>query len=318
MGEIWLSDLARAWAAVGARTEEERHAVARLLGLGDSPLDRARLRTVAEPGREPASRDLRLPPEAGETAEDPADEDTGATGDTDEESGDDGGQIRRIGVEPVTVAAATTTLPRPGGASPVRPHLPLIDPRLGRSVLQELLAQPSGEGPIDVDALVRRVASHRVTGMPRRPSRTLRFGVQVLSDEGDGMAPFAKDQEDLIQGVRDLVGDDITSVVSFADAPLRGAGDGPVWTWTTYRPPPPGSRVLVLSHLGIGGPWPDPGRARRQEWTDFAELVGRAACRAIVLVPYPLARVPGWAFPLFPVLSWDRTLTVWRAAQAGR
>jgi hypothetical protein len=312
VGDIWLGDLARAWAATDARTAEERLAVARLLGLGDQPVERADPPPAPDLGTAPAGPGSSPRAPGSETPPD----DHGKAPGAEAGSPADGEGVRKIGVEPVGVLRSTVSLPRPGLAREIRPYLPLIDPRLARSVLHHLITQRIDDGPVDVAALVHRAATRRMTGIPRRPSQTLRYGVQILSDEGDGMAPFARDQADVIRQARHLVGDGITDVTYFADAPLRGAGPGPVWTWRTYRTPPPGGCVLLLSHVGIGGPWPDPGRARRPEWEDFADLARRAGCRVVALLPYPLDRVPDWVLRLFPVVSWDRTLTVRRAGQA--
>jgi hypothetical protein len=312
--EIWLGDLARAWAAVNARTPEHRAAVARLLGLnepsprGHEDVTKSEL-TETPP---PAPREEHPVPVSPSVP----DVEDGEAVDTLDDSDAPEGLIRQIGVEPVAVIRSGATLPRPSVVPAARPHLPLIDPRLDRSVIQALLSQPGNEGPIDVDALVQHAATSQVNGLPRRGSRTLRFGVQVLNDEGEGMSPFARDQEYLTRKVRDLVGHDTTHVLYFADAPLRGAGPGPIWTWESYRPPPPGRRILLLSHLGIGGPWPDRGRARRAEWEAFADLCRRRDNRVVALVPYPLTRIPRWAGRLFALVSWDRTLTTGRAVRA--
>jgi hypothetical protein len=315
VAEIWVGDLVRAWEAVDARTPEKRTAVARLLGLDEVAVRPDRAESATED--RPHEMEARPIPEAPVTPEpvDPAEPGDETQSDAVPDQPLEGNDVvRLIGVEPVAVLGGGPTLPRAGDTGSHRRHLPLINPRLTRSVLQELLSQETEEGLIDVAALVERAAKLSLRHVPRRATRTLRFGVQVLSDEGAGMAPFVRDQEHLIRQVRHLVGDAAT-VAYFADAPGRGAGSGPVWTWSAYEPPPSGSRILLLSHLGIGGPWPDPARAGRSEWEQFAELVRWHGCRVIVLVPYPIARVPAWAFRLFAVASWDRSLTSARAAR---
>jgi hypothetical protein len=179
--------------------------------------------------------------------------------------------------------------------------------------LQLLLERQTADGPVDVVKLIRLAATLRVSTVPLRHVPTLRFGVQILVDGGDGMAPFAADQDHVVRQVRDLVGAERTEVRYFANAPLRGVGYGPVWTWTDYRPPAPGTPVLVLSDIGLGGWWLDPARAERSEWEEFARVIVGHGCELIALVPYPAARWPAWLTRRFAVATWDRRLTAGRA-----
>jgi hypothetical protein len=134
--------------------------------------------------------------------------------------------------------------------------------------------------------------------------------VQVLVDQGDGMQPYRRDQRELARRITGLVGAELTQIRYFADAPGRGTGPASPRTWQRYRPPSPGTRVLVVSDLGVGGPVLHPRRASVAEWYQVLDEIVRAGCTALALVPYPVTQVPAELTPLLSALTWDRTTTV--------
>ena len=75
------------------------------------------------------------------------------------------------------------------------------------------------------------------------------------------MIPYARDQAELQEEIRAVVGKENCQVLRFVGCPLRGAGTGPKKSWYstpagTYRVPPPGSVVLLLTDLGsTNGSW---------------------------------------------------------------
>jgi hypothetical protein len=231
-------------------------------------------------------------------------------------------------LEPVARQPVTTTrwevepLARPTqhDLSALPPYQPLLAPRSTPAILQTVLSRVIEGGELDIEALVETLARGRpVSELPRRRVRTLRFGVDILCDLGQGMEPFERDQIELVESARRLAGAERVRVTYFADAPLRGAGSGPRWTWEPYRPPNRGMRVIVLSDLGIGGPTLNHRRSRREEWRDFVECVHQHDCDVIGLVPYPPHRWTTGACSLFPLLAWDRLTTTGSAfSVAGR
>lgn len=191
----------------------------------------------------------------------------------------------------------------------------LFAPRSSAAILHLALAQPAPDGPVEVSALIDRLARCRpVDTLPRRSTPTLRFGVDVLVDTGIGMELFDRDVRDLIRQVRRVAGAGQTAVTRFAYAPPRGAGNGPKATWGRYQPPHPRTRILVLSDFGMGGPAIDYRRASADEWVDFARQIRRHGCAAVALTPYPRRRWPDWLPALFPVVPWDRNVTVGQVA----
>lgn len=192
------------------------------------------------------------------------------------------------------------------------PLEPLLTKRSSGAILNAALTTlVRDDGEPDIDALVDSFARgipH--TRLPRAPRPTLRFGVQVLVDLGDGMQPYRRDQQELVRQITGLVGAELTQIRYFADAPARGAGPEGRRTWQPYRTPSQGTRVLVVSNLGVGGPLLYPRRSSVAEWYDVLDEIVRAGCTVLALVPYPVDRVPTELTRLLSVLTWDRTTTV--------
>jgi hypothetical protein len=306
-GDIWLADVARAFAALRPATAEERRQIAGLLGVGPP----------AAPADEPVS-----PPAEGEQLtqvtnavdqpEPEADAPAGAAPTADLPL------LTPVAREPVSaVGWGVRSLPRSAARppGPVPGREPLLAPRGAASILQAMIARSTEEGPLDVativDFLARRQTLER---LPREVRPTLRFGVQVLVDMGLAMEPFAGDQAQVIAQVRDVAGPQRTSVRYFADAPARGAGPGAGRTWKRYEPPDPGTRVLILSDFGLGGPVPHPRRSQPDEWRSLIGELRRRDCDAVGLLPVPAGRWPAWLLALIPLICWDRTATAGRVS----
>ncbi|MEV4637513.1 hypothetical protein AB0J80_09195 [Actinoplanes sp. NPDC049548] len=324
MNEIWLGDMARALDAVGSGTAAQRRMVALMLGFRgrsaghrlppSAPLRKAPNTSAT---REPVSG--RASANGEEDTSAAADEVTARLPDARSTGGVPGAEARLIGYTSLrTIPVGEETLPRASAAGLLArpPHTPLFARRYSRAVLHGLLTQYSPDGPIDHNALVRHVARRRLTDLPRLSVRTMRFGVQVLVDQGEAMAPFRRDQADVVHQVRTLVGATQTEVVYFAESPLQGrVSEEPAWTWRENRLPPPRTRILLLSTLGSGGGWTSP-HAVRAEWKRFAELAYRRNCTVAVLIPRPRRLWPVWADGLFTLLPWDRRTTSERPARS--
>ncbi|WP_264934579.1 hypothetical protein [Streptomyces sp. A012304] len=309
---VWWGDLVKAVAALDADEERARE-IAALLGLDPVPLPLPPVPSTgwreeyeplpplapapALPGPPTATR-----PERGGGGESPVPADTFPP-------------LRQLseGTTPAVDWGGTPSLPErtPVDPSRRRPPEPLLPPRAAPAVLRSALAtRTSVGGPPDIGALVQAVARGvACRELPRVPRTTLRFGVQVLVDLGDGMAAFADDQEAIVEQLEGLIGAEHLDVRYFSDCPSRGAGPGDRATWRGYRPPARGTRVLLLSDLGLAG------RSRRlhaasvREWRDFLGVVHTARCTAVALVPFPASRVPGRLRTRLAVLTWDRRTT---------
>lgn len=308
MADIWLGDVARAFAALRPKTSEERRVIAALLGVG-------------EPDRPHVQDQMSLPATGSEVSHSPGPDDRlDDKADVPVRSATPAGLplLKPVGQEPVTaVNWGLRSLPRAAGGPPAAlpERDPLLAPRSAAAMLQAMLARSIEEGPLNVAAIVESLARRKsIERLPREARRTLRFGVQVLVDVGLAMQPFGRDQAQVIAQVKQIAGPQRTSVLYFADAPTRGAGPGARRTWRDYEAPDPGTRVLVLSSFGLAGPALYPDRSRPEEWRSLVSEIQRHGCDAVALVPAPVDRWPRWLAMLMPLVCWDRTATVSRVS----
>jgi hypothetical protein len=133
--------------------------------------------------------------------------------------------------------------------------------------------------------------------------------VQLLIDWGPEMEPFRRDQAELTERVKEVAGRECVEVLYFSESPLDGCGPGSAWTWKKYGPPPPGTRVLILSDLGLARRRAAGARGRVR--ADFGTLARRLAareCAAVALVPVSPGRWP--PHPPLRLVAWDRSTTV--------
>jgi hypothetical protein len=193
----------------------------------------------------------------------------------------------------------------------VPPHQTLFPPQASAAMIVAAVATAAGDGPPDVERAVETLASRKpLDRLPQLPRRSLFRGVQLLVDIGEAMEPFARDGDELADQIRAVVGRNQVAELRFCDCPLREVGDGPVWTWGPYRPPDPGTPVLVVTDLGIGGPLYYPQRSRTEEWLTFAELLHRRVSPLVAFVPYPPDRWPPTLARVMTVVQWDRATTI--------
>ncbi|MFI7598162.1 hypothetical protein [Actinoplanes sp. NPDC049681] len=288
---VWLSDLARACEAAGARTAAQRRRIARLLGLAavreGAPPPPAAPAPVPAPA--PARPAPPRPPAPAVRA----------------------GPARRPGDAVVEAPADAQELPvltPDPAAEPARQ--PLLDPRFAPTILQMAVRRHVPGGAFDPEAAVRTLAAAQpLVTMPTRLRATSAFGVQVLVDLGTGMQPYAEDHEDVLAVLDRLLGAGRMRVAYFADCPVRGAGPAGNASWRPWTPPPRGTRVLLLTDLGIGGFPFDPTRARAGEWRRFCAQARQSGVEPVAFVPYPPVRWPAWAVAAMPVVHWDRRTT---------
>jgi len=213
-------------------------------------------------------------------------------------------------------------LERPGEDAPPPPELePLLEPGRARGVLALALATPAAVGELDLPEIVRRLARGAAfSDVPRRSVETLAHGVRLLLDVGDAMLPFLDDVEQLEETVVAVAGAGV-DVLRFAGCPTRGAGRGPVFTWSgdwSAIRPPQGARVLCVTDLGIGRPASGDAPASAGEWLRFHARLRAEGCPLLVLNPYKPRRWPPRLAGRLPILHWARTTTAAAAAKAAR
>jgi hypothetical protein len=207
-------------------------------------------------------------------------------------------------------------------ATPGTPALPLehslFVSRWQRGILSALAGTKRPTGAVDVERVVREIASGRgLTRLPRVGVHTLRAGLQVLVDIGEGMRPFTEDVAELERALRQTVGADGLEILRFERAIANGVGPGTRRTWGPYRPPGPAAPVLVVSDFDLAGAADEIHGALT--WKGLAETARTGAHPLIALTPFPPARWPDWLRRIFTVVPWDRATnaaTARRAAQA--
>ncbi|MCK9900608.1 hypothetical protein CC117_20900 [Parafrankia colletiae] len=193
---------------------------------------------------------------------------------------------------------------------------PLFPARSSRVIIATVLAMLAEDGDLDLAPIVTALARlEPLTALPRRRVRTNRRGVQVLLDLAPAMRPYLPDLRALPEQLRRVLGPRV-EVLRFAVCPISGAGPG-MRPWGRYRPPAPGTPVLVVTDFGGGHPWAPP-PAPPQEWAEFVTTVRRAGCRPLALVPGARRDIDPALTAQLPVLPWDESTTVHDAIRVSR
>jgi hypothetical protein len=159
----------------------------------------------------------------------------------------------------------------------------------------------------DVEGVISALSQLQVPQpIPLLEHRTLARGVQVLVDRSEGMEPFTADQEGVVHQLELLVGESLVDLRSIHEVP---DSNDPMWPW---EPPPPGTPVLVLTDLGIGGRTDLSPEEVEVAWQRAAtELASRGSLLA-ALVPYPRTLWSTNLRSVMRIVMWDRPTTVGR------
>jgi hypothetical protein len=196
---------------------------------------------------------------------------------------------------------------------------PLLPRRSTPSIIAAAASTAVENDEPDAEQLVEVVATGRpVDRIPHGVRPTLIRGVQVLVDHGKGMEPFARDQVELVRDIVSVVGRSAVQRASFRNAPTRGILPAGRWRRQAYAAPPPGTPVLALTDLGIGGPPVYPTRARADEWIALADLLAQRGSPLLAFVPYPPSRWPPRIAAAIEVLTWDRSTSLSTVLMARR
>lgn len=304
----------RCWKTLGAHDAEARAQIAEILGFRLSAGEAPSLRRVdsSTKSRTPTSSRLPEPGFSQAAAPDPSSAPRAAL-------------LRQVPIESRPQASPAGDYVPPWRLDPV-PHQsettshlgfqpsfdPLLDVRWTRAVVGALCAVMTRDGPVDMLAVVDRLARYQpLTHLPLSCRPTLRRGIQLLVDDGPGMMPFMRDVRELSSRITQVVGVDRTQQLTFTDHPLRreevsggpDAGKG-------YRLPASGTPVVVLSDFGLSRGARLRGAASVAEWLTFARMLRSAGCAVIGVVPLPRARWPRELAKAMKLVVWDRKTTV--------
>jgi hypothetical protein len=199
--------------------------------------------------------------------------------------------------------------PRAGAAPEPKLSRPLFPKRQSRALLGTALATWDASGTPDIPQIVDRLARLQpITQLPVLMAPTLRRGAQILVDTSIAMAPFLLDVERVQTELRQQVTGQSSVVVHFKGCPLRPTQGPDGSEQPTWKAPPRGTPILMLTDLGIGGPPLSEERAGITEWLDFLKQARNNGSDVVALVPYPPRRWPRLG-RLMHIIHWDRRTT---------
>ncbi|GKQ38818.1 hypothetical protein [Streptomyces sp. A012304] len=214
--------------------------------------------------------------------------------------------------------AADPALLSPGTAGPALPHEPPWKPDWARGIMFAAVSTPVAGREPDERSLLRSVARQdAVRALPRRHRFSTRRGAQLLLDHGPALAPFQDDRLWLRELIGSVAGRDRVELLRFRGTPTRGVVRRDPLRTEEYRPPLPGTPVVLFSDLGLLRP-PFTGRtvAPAGEWRHFLDLVARAGCPVVCLTPYRDADHPVELRDRVAFLSFDRRVCLKDAREA--
>jgi hypothetical protein len=320
-GPVSLGDVIRAARSLEPRDTETRDAIREMLGVEGLEADPAQpaigpwMPSASEqPGDSPLAPLPLVPPPASITLS------------PESAAAPEAGVVVRRVKQGTSLPAAPEWLRAPGpslaAANAGAPafHVPaLFGPPRGRAILSTTLSTTVPEGAIDVDRILLLVSRGKpVAALPRKPSLTLRRGVQLLLDHGSGMDPFRQDRDRLVQSLDDILSDDRLEILDFIGCPSRGAGTGTRDEWKAWTAPAQGTPVVAVTDVGIGGAPLDEDRANTAEWLEFAHHVRAQGCVLIALVPYEARRWPPALTRGMTMIHWCERTTVGSVRRAVR
>ncbi len=200
---------------------------------------------------------------------------------------------------------------------PELPLVPLFNPGWTRAILFAALAWEIHDGDLDVDRLAESLASGQpVRELPRLPRERLgqqRF--QVLVDIREAMRPFRRDQQEILSRVEAFLPRESVEFVTYFGCPLKARNWAVPQEDFTYRIPPAGTVVFLLTDLGLGPRVPGTTITTPGDWERFALRLWRAGCSVKALVPYASRRLPARLRRRIAVFPWRRETTSGQVAR---
>ena len=313
---ITLGDVLRAFRALGATSDDDRRAIARLLGYD---------LTTAAAGPSTAAPVIAAPVVAPPPVAKPAPTAPAATIEADAPATE---LIRLPDIETNPVALPAP-IARPVAAPPAPPLVePLLAPAWAPAILARLGARMAPRGAIDLERMLPRIARRApVRALPRRLRLVTAPRIAVVLDVSGVMHWLADDQAELVARLRatlrapiDVVTADGPPIVAEPGAAGTGdpdSDDGPDVGSAEFdaadsdggaRPRlrvEHGTRVLAVTDLGAGSIWLAPPPGRILAWRGFAQALHAQGASLIVLTPVPAAQRPPELGALRCV-HWDR------------
>ncbi len=298
--DIGLADIVHAWRALGAVTDADRRAVVRVLGF-DLP---AATDPEEGTGPEEAGPDDVAPaiPREGPTAVEPEEGPS-------QHSESLATPIYLTPLDPIVDNEAE--LPIEGIARPGRgialPLESLFAAGWARVISGTLTARTAPVGAIDVEGVVDALARRRLLrSMPRRDRLVSATQIIVVVDVRGTIAWFREDADQLIKRLDAVTRYPISTVIS-EGVPGLTTDMVPTGDWSeevTIRVGA-GSRVIVISDLGLGASRGrgDPARTRR--WIGFMTDMRARSASVVIVTPVPPVRIPAAIRRTAACVYWD-------------
>ncbi|MDS4030089.1 MAG: formylglycine-generating enzyme family protein [Candidatus Contendobacter sp.] len=172
--------------------------------------------------------------------------------------------------------------------------------------LRRALAEPAETHVLDVPAIVHRLG--RGQSLEQLPRQRRRWGLslRLIEDRSDHLAPYWGDQEQVRECLVRLF-----PHYAVAHALWFEGLSTPVWadgerSVGPYRPPPPGSLVVVLGDLGCLARG---GADLRRHWLAMGQRLAADGCRTLALTPAPEG-CPEALRRYWTPLPWERLASV--------
>ena len=173
--------------------------------------------------------------------------------------------------------------------------------------LRLALAEPAETHVLDVPAIVHRLGrGQSLERLPRQRRRRWGLSLHLIEDRSDHLAPYWGDQERVREClVRLFPHYAVAHALWFEglSAPVWADGERSVGL---YRPPPPGSLVVVLGDLGCLARG---GADLRRHWLAMGQRLMADGCRTLALTPAPEG-CPEALRRYWTPLPWERLASV--------
>jgi hypothetical protein len=302
ISDIGIGDVIRAWRVLGATSDDERRAIARLLGF-----DLREAGPTRRPEPPPAPR---TPPPAPRQPSVPESRPAPATPSS--EAGEPIELVPFMDAHDNPAALPEQGLARPA-ALRARPPEPLFVRGWSRAIATTLAARTALVGALDVDrAIERMVLRQPISVLPRLERLVSATEIAVVIDTRGTIAWFRDDAEQLIERVNAVTRAPVTVVPSDGAPALATATSTADQDTLDGDELPPatvhvgaGGRVLGITDLGLGSCWTPGDPARARAWIELALAVRARGASLAIVTPVPLDRIPAQLRRLAACVYWD-------------
>jgi hypothetical protein len=301
--DISIGDVIRAWRALGASTDDERRAIARLLGFD------LREPKATRPPEPPAPRP---PPPAPARPRTPVPETPHAPVTPSAEQGEPIELVPFMDAHDNPAMLPAQALARPTAAR-AQPVESLFTPGWSRAIATTLAARPARVGALDVGRAVEHIVRRQpIPVLPRLERLVSATEIAVVIDQRGTIAWFRDDAGQLIDRINAVTRAPVTVVTSDGAPALATTTSTADQDARDDDETPPASvrigacgRVIGITDLGLGSCWSpgDPTRARA--WIDLAQAVRARGASLAIVTPVPLDRIPAQLRRLAACVHWD-------------